>query len=186
MANPEHIEKLDLLDKLSVITYRTGITLFSLALCLSSVAIADDISLILINGPIKEIALIFIALSSAMSAANLHVYDKKIRMIITWSAWIGLVLLIQLDNSQLLWLPLGFLFVTFSGIALKESFCFKVMGLKLVPILLCVSTFMLALEVWIIPIICFALCGMIFLFLSIQKWRMPLHFDIGNKAYYQN
>ncbi|MEI8597035.1 hypothetical protein P4S64_03275 [Vibrio sp. M60_M31a] len=33
------------------------------------------------------------------------------------------------------WLSLGFVFVTFSGIALKESFCFKVPGLKLVPAL---------------------------------------------------
>jgi len=186
MANTEHIETLDLLDKISVITYRSGITLFSLALLLSSLAIADDISLILINLPIKTLSLALLALSCAMSAANLHVYDKKVRMIITWSAWIGLILLTQLDDSQLLWIPLGFMFVTFSGIALKESFCFNVAGLKMVPILLCISTFMFALEVWIVAILCFSLCAVIFLFLSIQKWKMPLHFDIGNKKLYQN
>ncbi|PQJ89935.1 DUF2301 domain-containing membrane protein [Aliivibrio sifiae] len=186
MANTEHIEILDSLDKISVITYRLGITLFSLTLFLSSLAITDDISLVLIDGSLKEFTFITLALSAAMSAANLHVYDKKIRMLITWSAWIGLVLLSLLDDSRFFWLPVGFIFVTFSGIALKESFCFKVMGLRLVPFLLCIATLMLAMEVWLIALICLALSGVIFLFLAIQKWRMPLHFDIGNKGNYQN
>ncbi len=186
MANIEHVETLDSLDKVSVITYRLGITLFSFTLFLSSLAIADDIALVLIDGSLKEFAFISLALSAAMSAANLHVYDKKIRMIITWSAWIGLVLLILLDDSHFFWLPVGFLFITFSGIALKESFCFKVIGLKLIPFLLCIATLMLAMEVWLITLICLTLAGVIFLFLAIQKWKMPLHFDIGNKANYQN
>ncbi len=83
MANIEHVETLDSLDKVSVITYRLGITLFSFTLFLSSLAIADDIALVLIDGSLKEFAFISLALSAAMSAANLHVYDKKIRMIIT-------------------------------------------------------------------------------------------------------
>lgn len=186
MANTEHVETLDTLDKISVITYRLGITLFSISLFLTSLAIADDIALIIIDGSFMQLALFCLVSASAMSAANLHVYDKKIRLLITWPTWVGLVLLIALENSQLVWLPLGFLFITFSGIALKESFCFNVFGLKIVPFLLCILTVMLALEVWLIALMCLFSCGVIFLFLAIQKWRMPLHFDIGNKSYYQN
>ncbi|OCH34137.1 DUF2301 domain-containing membrane protein [Aliivibrio fischeri] len=186
MASIDHIEKLDALDKLSVVTYRTGITLFGITLIVFSLAIADDIGFILIkNDYLMELALALFAVSSAMSAANLHVYDKKVRLIITWSAWIGLVLLITIDSEILAWLPIGFLCVCFSGIALKESFCFKVIGLKAIPFLLCISILMLAIEVWLIAIICLFLSGVIFIFLAIQKWRMPLHFDIGNKANYQ-
>ncbi|OED51419.1 hypothetical protein BEI46_04285 [Aliivibrio fischeri] len=186
MASIDHIEKLDALDKLSVVTYRTGITLFGITLIVFSLAIADDIGFILIkNDYLMELALALFAVSSAMSAANLHVYDKKVRLIITWSAWIGLVLLITIDSEILAWLPIGFLCVCFSGIALKESFCFKVIGLKAIPFLLCISILMLAIEVWLIAIICLFLSGVIFIFLAIQKWKMPLHFDIGNKANYQ-
>ncbi|ACH66856.1 membrane protein, putative [Aliivibrio fischeri MJ11] len=186
MASIDHIEKLDALDKLSVVTYRTGITLFGIALIVFSFAIADDIGFILIkNDYLMELALALFAVSSAMSAANLHVYDKKVRLIITWSAWIGVVLLITIDSEILAWLPIGFLCACFSGIALKESFCFKVIGLKAIPFLLCISILMLAIEVWLIAIICLFLSGVIFIFLAIQKWKMPLHFDIGNKANYQ-
>ncbi|MCE7535369.1 DUF2301 domain-containing membrane protein [Aliivibrio fischeri] len=186
MASIDHIEKLDALDKLSVVTYRTGITLFGIALILFSLAIADDIGLIIIeNVHLMDFSLTLIAVSSAMSAANLHVYDKKVRLIITWAAWIGLVLLITIDSEQLVWLPIGFLCACFSGIALKESFCFKVIGLKAIPFLLCISILMLAIEIWLIAIICLFLSGIIFIFLAIQKWKMPLHFDIGNKANYQ-
>ncbi|OCH13044.1 MULTISPECIES: DUF2301 domain-containing membrane protein [unclassified Aliivibrio] len=186
MANTEHVETLDSLDKVSVITYRLGITLFSFSLFLCSLTIANDMSLILIDGSLKEFAFITLAISSAMSAANLHVYDKKIRIVITWSAWIGLVLLSLLIGSHLVWIAIGFLFVTFSGIALKESFCFKVLGLKFIPFLLCAATFMLAMEKWVISLICLTIAGVIFLFLAIQKWKMPLHFDIGNKSNYQH
>ncbi|OCH13987.1 DUF2301 domain-containing membrane protein [Aliivibrio fischeri] len=186
MTSIDHIEKLDALDKLSVVTYRTGITLFGITLIVFSLAIADDIGFILIkNDYLMELALALFAVSSAMSAANLHVYDKKVRLIITWSAWIGLVLLITVDSEILAWLPIGFLCACFSGIALKESFCFKVIGLKAIPFLLCISILMLAIEVWLIAIICLFLSGIIFIFLAIQKWKMPLHFDIGNKANYQ-
>lgn len=186
MANTEHIEKLDNIDKFSVITYRCGIALFSLALLLSCIALSDEIGLIALEQPLDKLAYLALAVSSAMSAANLHVYDKKIRIIITWSTWIGLVLLSPLDNSHYFWLPIGFLFITFSGIAMKESFCFSVPGLKAIPFLLCTAVLMLALNIWIIALACLTFSSVVFAFLAIQKWRMPLHFDIGNKAYYQN
>lgn len=84
-----------------------------------------------------------------------------------------------------IWLSLGFLFVSFSGIALKESFCFKVLGLKLVPVLLASTTLSLWLEQSLVSSVLLALAGLVMGYLSIAKWRMPLHFDIGNKANYE-
>lgn len=185
MANPEHQEKLDQLDMLSVCMYRTGISLFPFAL-LSYV-------LLLVNRlndfnhiPISiTTSLSLLGIANALCAANLHVYDKRVRAIITYSGWLGLLLSLVLINSHYLWLAQGFMFITFSGIALKESFCFKVAGLKITPILLSLAVLMMAMMQWMIVVVLLVITSLIFAFLAHAKWRMPLHFDIGNKALYQ-
>lgn len=185
MANPEHIERLDPFDKLSVCMYRTGISLFPLALISYALLIANKLNYFSDVTISTTTSLILLATATALSAANLHVYDKKIRAIITYSGWIGLLLSLALYDSDYLWIAQGFMFMTFSGIALKESFCFKVAGLKITPILLCLAVLMFAIMQWIMVIILFVITGLIFAFLAQAKWRMPLHFDIGNKALYQ-
>ncbi len=91
---------------------------------------------------------------------------------------------ILLSTNQL-WVAYGFMFVCLSGVALKESFCFKVVGLKLVPLLLMVAVagFALNRPVWSIVVLVIA-CAILG-YLAYEKWKMPLHFDIGNKANYQ-
>ncbi|PML61727.1 hypothetical protein BCT73_01310 [Vibrio breoganii] len=182
MANPEHKEHLDGLDKISVVCYRLGITLFALSLltlfsaellCVLEMETAPLLREWSING---------IAVSSALSAANIHVYDKKVRALIAWSSWIGLALFIVLPTKE--WLYIGFMFITFSGIALKESYCFKVKGLNLVPLLLISSVLVLWMKEPTILAPLVGLSGFIFAVLAIAKWKMPLHFDIGNKANY--
>ncbi|MFV8412428.1 hypothetical protein [Vibrio owensii] len=124
MANTEHQETLDSLDKISVCLYRFGITLFAMALLVFSVLI-----------------------SGAISSSPL-VYQTSV-------------------------------------IALKESFCFKVPGLKMVPAFLAVATFALWFNLPILAAITMLLAGLVMGFLSFAKWRMPLHFDIGIKANYE-
>ncbi|MFT6985906.1 MAG: putative integral membrane protein [Psychromonas sp.] len=185
MANPEHVEVLDTFDRLSVCMYRTGISLFPIALLSYVLLLANELSgfnLITIS---TQTPLILLASATALSSANLHVYDKKIRAIISLSGWIGLLLSILLNDSHYLWIAQGFMFFTFSGIALKESFCFKVAGLKITPALLCLSVFMIAFKQSMIIIVLLFIVSLIFVFLAQAKWRMPLHFDIGNKANYQ-
>ncbi|PMO31187.1 hypothetical protein BCT07_17615 [Vibrio breoganii] len=183
MANPEHKEHLDGLDKVSVVCYRLGITLFALSLltlfsaellCVLEMETAPLLREWSING---------IAVSSALSAANIHVYDKKVRAIIAWSSWIGLALFIVLPTKE--WLYIGFIFITFSGIALKESYCFKVKGLNLVPLLLISSVLVLWMKEPTILAPLVGLSGFIFAVLAIEKWKMPLHFDIGKKDNYE-
>lgn len=182
MANPEHQEVLDSFDKVSVCLYRGGISLFSVSLLYLAVILSGIDESLLSHYPI---ALLLIAVSAAFSAGNVHVYSKFVRAAISWSAWIGILLMLSDSGFERIWLSLGFIFVTFSGIALKESFCFKVMGLKLVPMILALSVFLLWINQTQIASFLVGLSGLIIGYLSIAKWRMPLHFDIGNKANYQ-
>ena len=182
MANPEHEEVLDYLDKLSVCLYRIGISLFALSLLVFAVMLSG-----MVTKPLdyQQFILLLMGVSGALSASNIHVYNKLIRTIISWSAWIGLVLMISDVEQTRSWLSVGFIFVTFSGIALKESFCFKVVGLKLVPALLALTTFSLYFEVLFLASMLMTISSFIIGYLSFAKWRMPLHFDIGNKASYE-
>ena len=182
MANPEYKETLDRLDQVSVCLYRAGISFFALSLLMLSAILSGMLPAL--EG-YDSLTLLAICISSALSAANLHVYSKHVRAVICWSAWIGILLMLSDASESRVWLSLGFLFVTFSGIALKESFCFKVLGLKLVPVLLALSTFSLWLEQPWGGSVLLALAGLVMGYLSIAKWRMPLHFDIGNKANYE-
>ena len=181
MANPEYKETLDKLDQVSVCLYRAGICFFALSLLMLSVILSGVLPAL--EG-YYSLTLLVICVSSALSAANLHVYSKPIRTVITWSTWIGLILMISDAEQTRTWLSLGFIFITFSGIALKESFCFRVFGLKLVPLLLAMSTFALWFDQTIFAALLLSLAGLIMGYLSLAKWRMPLHFDIGNKANY--
>ncbi|MCF7481002.1 DUF2301 domain-containing membrane protein [Vibrio sp. J1-1] len=180
MADIDHQETLDFLDKVSVCLYRAGISLFAVSLVgFSLLTWFSDL-----DSHYRSV-LVFIGIAAAFSAANIHVYSKTVRLAISWSSWIGLVLMLSDHDLSRVWLSLGFVFVTFSGIALKESYCFKVPGLKLVPLLLFVVTFVLCFDHLFIASVGMLLAGLIMGYLSIAKWRMPLHFDIGNKAKYE-
>ncbi len=182
MADIDHQETLDFWDKLGVCLYRAGITLFSLALIgFSALSFGWFGGL----GEHYQSVQVLIGIAAAFSAANIHIYSKAVRLVISWSSWIGLLLMLSDVELSRVWLSLGFIFVTFSGIALKESYCFKVIGLKLVPVLLAVIIFAVYFSFPLIAAIAMLIAGLIMGYLSIAKWRMPLHYDIGNKANYE-
>lgn len=182
MADIDYQETLDFWDKLSVSLYRAGISLFSISLIGFSALAFDWFSGL---GEYYRSALVMIAIAAALSAANVHIYSKTVRLVISWSSWVALVLMLSDFELSRVWLSLGFVFVTFSGIALKESYCFKVPGLKLVPVLLAVSSFALCFGFQVVAAIAMMIAGFIMGYLSIAKWRMPLHYDIGIKANYE-
>lgn len=185
VANPEHKAVLDRFDKLSVCLYRSGISVFSIAAIFYAAILAGKAEWVVFPANMERMCLLIMALSSAMSAANVHVYDKYVRAVISWSSWVGILLMLSDTALSYVWLSLGFIFITFSGIALKESFCFKVFGLKLVPLLLAMSTFLMMFESWMLAACMLLLSGFVLAYLSLEKWRMPLHFDIGDKSNYQ-
>lgn len=184
MANPEYQESLDRLDVLSIILYRSGISLLALSFGLigiSYLSLANQIKLPIIPLQTHQI---FLAISAALCAANIHVYNKVVRIIISWSSWIGLVCLL-LHPNEMMWLSFGFFAITTTGIALKESFCFRVFGLKLIPILM-IGAVLALYQSWSnVAGICLLSSSLIYLSLAVAKWRMPLHFDIGIKANYE-
>ena len=58
-------------------------------------------------------------------------------------------------------------------------------GLNFQPIFVAVLWFSFVFEQTLLTQIFSVICGVLLLILSIQKWRMPLHFDIGDKEKYQ-
>ena len=94
----------------------------------------------------------------------------------------------MLEGSVARWVStagMGFVFVALSGFALKEQFCFRIPGLRLVPLFLAAATFLhLSPQPWTAgpPMI---IAGGVLGWLSIAKIRQPLHFDIGDKSSYQ-
>ena len=82
-------------------------------------------------------------------------------------------------------LVLGAALVTLSGLAFKEQFCFAIPGIKLVPLLLPLLWLLEWLQVaWAAALVALV-SGALLTLLALAKWRMPLHFDIGDKGRYQ-
>jgi len=180
MADPQHVEKLDFIDVITVMLYRCGISIAVFALL---------IPLLEYSYPgLYYLYLPLLAMSAGLIASSLHIYNKEIRWAISFSAWLALMLfpLVWRAQQEFLMLAInGLLFVTISGIALKESFCFRIPGLKLVPVLLIVALFANWQDYEAASLISHTIAGGILLMMCVLKWRMPLHFDIGDKSRYQ-
>ncbi len=173
MADTEYEEKLDFLDKLSVILYRSGISLFSATALAYAFLVLGKSDSFTIPADWEKFTILSFCISTAMAAANIHVYSKVVRIVISWSGLIGILIYAAVPSAP------------FSGIALKESFCFRVTGLKLLPMLLAFSVFSIVYEFAIIAAGLLLISGLISAYLSLCKWKMPLHFDIGMKSKYQ-
>ncbi|WP_394704441.1 DUF2301 domain-containing membrane protein [uncultured Cohaesibacter sp.] len=168
MADPHIKSEMDWLDYVSVILYRLG---FVLA--------APSIALLPWQTAYPAQQLTFVA--AAMCASSLHIYMKPYRLTLQGATWVGLL-------CAMLGYPLiglGGCFITLGGLCFKEYFCFKVPGLPAQPLLLAALWFALALDAEPIAQILAGISALLFLIVSIAKWRMPLHFDIGDKSKYE-
>ena len=165
MADPHIKSPMDFWDYLTVIIYRSGFVLATLAIFLLPYQ--------------SEIAIRGLLIAGTMLASSLHLYLKQFRLIFQFAAWIGLLCFI----FNLPMIALGAMLLVIGGLSYKEYFCFRIFGLNAQPIFVDILWFVFeqALLVRIFSII----IGILLLILSIQKWRMPLHFDIGDKTKYQ-
>ncbi|HHO49942.1 MAG TPA: hypothetical protein ENK18_03500 [Deltaproteobacteria bacterium] len=188
MADPQHTPVLDGFDRTTVALYRAGIGAASVALlALATQQVASHLG-VEISGWIPR-SLVLIA--TALAVVDLHLYDKRVRWVIHAAAWTGASLSLVgagLQQTAGHWVShagLGFLFVSLSALALKERFCFRIPGLRAVPLLLALSLIPL-LGGWPVPAaLLLGGAGLIYGVLAVAKVRMPLHFDIGNKDAYQ-
>ena len=158
--------------------YRTGLVLAALGL--------TGLSASLLTGRNPSGFAWFVFVAVAISVAHLHLYAKRIRRWITWAAWTGIVLAAApvpwpvLDVAAL-----GFSFVALSGLALKEQYCFKVPFLRLQPVVLAASVLAMLLGASLAAGVLLAIAALLQALLAFAKVRMPLHYDIGNKAAYE-
>lgn len=181
MADPHHQEELDAFDRTTVTLYRAGIGVASVGLLVHAGALATGASI-----PGRWLVL----LGVAAIAADLHLYDKRIRWVFGAAAWVGVVLsafpgLDGWPGALVSDAGLGFLYVTLSGVALKEQFCFRLPLMQAVPVLLATSLVPLVLGAALPASALSAGAGVLLGVLAVAKWRMPLHFDIGDRSRYQ-
>lgn len=168
MADPHIQSELDNLDILTVILYRCALTLS--AAVMSVIAWESDM------------ATQAIVISALIAGSTVHVYDKRFRLLI-----LGSGLFAAVWQMLGLWSPLalGAALFTFSALAIKEYFCFQLRALILTPLALAGFWFCLVFGQEQISI-AFSMTGAILLAVAaFAKWRMPLHFDIGDKSRYQ-
>ena len=160
MADP-HIESpMDIWDKLTVIIYRTGFVIAAFSI------------LALTWYPQQAQSAVLIAATCCL---------KHFRLTFQFATWLALLC------ALLGWheLALGGALVTLGGLCFKEYFCFRVPLLNLQPAFVAALWFAWVFEGgWITRILSLIVGGLL-LILAVQKWRMPLHFDIGDKTKYQ-
>lgn len=168
MADPHIKPSMDRLDYLSVIVYRSG---FVLA--------APSIALLPWDTDVPAMQICFVA--ATLCASSLHIYMKTFRLVLQAATWGGL--LVAMLGFPLI--GLGGTFITLGGLCFKEYFCFKVPGLRAQPLLLAGLWFAMVLEQNLIAQGLAVCSALLFLVVSIAKWRMPFHFDIGDKTKYE-
>ena len=168
MADPHIKSDMDWLDYLTVVVYRMG---FLLA--------APSVLLLAWDTAFPALEMCFIA--AAMCASSLHIYMKSFRFLLQAATWGGLLCAVL--GFELI--GLGGAFITLGGLCFKEYFCFKVPGLRAQPALLAGLWFSLVFDFILAAQILASLSTLLFLVVSVAKWRMPLHFDIGDKTKYE-
>ena len=184
MADPHHVPVLDSFDQFTVRLYRTGLSLAAGGLAWATVA--------LIAGRSPVWAWMCVVLGTALAVLNVHLYDKRVRWVIQTAAWTGALLQLvaagpvpEVVAHWAFHAGLGFFFVSLSGFALKEQFCFRLPALRLVPLLLATSLLPLVAGVPQAAGVLVGLAALIYVALAVAKVRMPLHFDVGDKSKYQ-
>lgn len=167
MADPHIKSPMDFWDYTTVCLYRTAFILAAIFTALLPYY--------------PHVAQIGILTAAAFSASSLHIYLKNIRLLLQFSNWIALLCAI-LGFPEV---ALGGALVTLGGLAFKEYFCFRIFTLNFQPMFMAFIWFSFILQINLLLQIFTAISGLLFLILAIQKWRMPLHFDIGDKGKYQ-
>ncbi|AZI14650.1 DUF2301 domain-containing membrane protein [Avibacterium paragallinarum] len=167
MADPHIQSPMDWCDYLTVIIYRCGFVLAAIMTALLPYYPA--------------IAYLGLLTAALCCASSLHIYLKNFRFVLQFATWVAL--LCHLYGMPQL--ALGGALVTLGGLAFKEYFCFRIIGLNFQPIFLALLWFADRFNYVLFFNGLSVISALLFALLAIQKWRMPLHFDIGDKRKYQ-
>ncbi len=182
MATPDHIPDMTSLDRRTVVLYRLGLSIFTFSILLKSIDLLAGMA------PLGEWYIALVATGAALASANIHLYDPTFRWLMPMMSWLGLIALafsIPTGSGLLLLLSLGFFYAGLGMMAVKEQFCFKIPGLMFVPVFLLLALILQASGMERAAGIPLGIAALLYLVLALAKWRMPLHFDIGDKSYYR-
>lgn len=186
MATPDHIPSMEPLDRLTVALYRSGLSLFALVSALEAAELLTGVSIL------GEWHLPLTAAAAATASANIHLYDPRFRWFFPLMSWIGLLLLafslpVQSPETvrQLSILSLAFFYAGAAMFGVKEYFCFRIPGLPLLPLLLGAAVLLRWGGMERAEGAFLAAAALFYAWLATAKWKMPLHFDIGDKGMYK-
>ena len=186
MADPHHIPEMDGLDIWSVRLYRTGLTVIALGLAAAAWHAATSVHVV------PAFGWLVVAAGASLATANLHLYAKTFRWVFHMATGLAMPTLLaamMLSPAHREWvfaLGLALLFVAISGFALKEQFCFQLPGMRLLPVLLIAMLVPWPAGVSWIPAVALMTATLLYGYLALAKWRMPLHFDVGDKSKYES
>ena len=167
MADPHIKSPMDFLDNLTVCLYRFGFILAAAGMAL----LPYD----------SQIGYLTLLSAATLCASSLHIYLKSFRLLLQFATWIAL--LCHAFNQPEL--ALGGTLLTLGGLCFKEYFCFRVPTLNFMPIFVALLWLGWVAKITLLLQIMAVICALLLLILFIQKCRMPLHFDIGDKGKYQ-
>lgn len=184
---------LDSHDRLTVTFYRLGISLSAGSVL--AIAIGYGLRAAMQPPPawLGPALLVISGLAIAFTTANIHLYDKRIRWFLQGCAPLGVgvqALGLALPDTWYATWPiqvfgLGLGWVSLSGIALKERFCFRIFGLRATPALLALAVIPVLID-WPIAVpVLLTPAALVLGWLAVAKVRQPLHFDVGDKSAYQ-
>jgi uncharacterized integral membrane protein len=185
MANPEHTPAMEPLDRLTAALYRSGLSLFALSSALEALELLSGLPLL------GRWHLPLTATGAAIASANIHLYDPRFRWLFPLMSWLGLIVLsfslpVQsaVIRANLAVLGLAFFYAGASMFAVKEYFCFHIPGLPLMPLFLGCAVVLRWAGFPAGEGLTLAPAAALYVWLAWAKWRMPLHYDIGDKSAY--
>jgi uncharacterized integral membrane protein len=186
MASPDHTPEMEQLDRLTVILYRSGLSVFALSTALEAAELLSGQSLL------GRWHLSLVAASAGLASANIHLYDPRFRWLFPLMSWLGFIVLaftLPVRSPELAaWLSglsLAFFYAGAAMFALKEYFCFRIPGLPFMPIFLGGAVLLRWSGFPVGQGLLLAIAALLYLWMVWAKWRMPLHFDIGDKSMYK-
>lgn len=174
------------LDRLTVFLYRSGLSVFAVSTALEAAELLSGISIL------GRWHLPAAAAGAALASANIHLYDPRFRWFFPLMSWIGLIVLafampVQSPGlaEKLRVVSLAFFYAGAGMFAVKEHFCFRIPGLPLVPLLLGGAVPLRWVGLGLAEGMLLAAAAVLYLWLALAKWKMPFHFDIGDKSLYK-
>ncbi|MEC4676660.1 MAG: DUF2301 domain-containing membrane protein [Nitrospirota bacterium] len=200
MGDKNYIQPLTKLDKITVVLYRSGIFLTAIAICLSAFLAFKDVSGANIRNYYSGIMLLLLYFSVGLSVFFIHLYVGKFYRLLKKVYYIAVICLVLLfiagkgdpitpllsipPYRALLMLPLS---LCLGFVTAKEAFCFKLFEGYMLALIMPASVFLYSIGTLNqkAAVSGLVLIAAMFVFFTLRKVFMPLHYDIGDKSAYQ-